>query len=416
MNEKALKRSRLMYIFEAALEYFISLLVAGSFLATLTKEVGFSDGLTGILSSVISLGCLFQILSLMVRRKRMKRFVIFFSIINQLLFMFLYVVPITNFSKNVKIAIFCVLIFLAYLIYNLVHPKKINWLMSLVDDEKRGSFTANKEIFSLISGIIFTFVMGTVIDHFTESGNTRTAFVISAIVIFVIMVSHTLTMLFAVEKETEQVKLKKFKDVLFELVKNKNVLRVMIVFVLYNISTYVSLPFYGTYQIGELNLSLTFVAVITTGGSVARIFVSKFWGRYADENTFTKSIEKCFIVMALSQVCVIFAVPSTGKVMFALYYILNGIAMGGISSALINLIFDYVAVEDRADSLAVSQALAGVTGFLTTIAVSPLISYIQNNGNKLFGLPIYAQQFVTIIALIFIILAILYTRRMGKKN
>ena len=288
--------------------------------------------------------------------------------------------------------------------------------MSLVDDEKRGRFTAHKEIFSLISGIIFTFVMGTVIDHFNESGDSRMAFTVSAIVIFVIMISHTLTMLFAVEKETEQVKLKKFKDVLVELVKNKNVLRVMFVFVLYNISTYVSLPFYGTYQIGELNLSLTFVAIITTGGSIARIFVSKFWGRYADENTFTKSIEKCFIVMALSQVCVIFAVPSTGKVMFALYYILNGIAMGGISSALINLIFDYVAVEDRADSLAVSQALAGVTGFLTTIAVSPLISYIQNNGNKLFGLPIYAQQLVTIIALIFMILAILYTRRMGKKS
>jgi len=31
-----LKRSRLMYIFEAALEYFVSILVAGSFLATLT--------------------------------------------------------------------------------------------------------------------------------------------------------------------------------------------------------------------------------------------------------------------------------------------------------------------------------------------------------------------------------------------
>ncbi len=48
-----------MYILEAALEYLISILVVGSFLATLTKELGMSDGLTGILSSVISLGCLF---------------------------------------------------------------------------------------------------------------------------------------------------------------------------------------------------------------------------------------------------------------------------------------------------------------------------------------------------------------------
>ena len=58
-SSAAEKRGRFMYILEAALEYFIALLVAGSFLATLTKELGFSDSLTGILSSVISLGCLF---------------------------------------------------------------------------------------------------------------------------------------------------------------------------------------------------------------------------------------------------------------------------------------------------------------------------------------------------------------------
>lgn len=45
-NDSSLKRSRLMYIFEAALEYLISILVAGSFLATITKELGVSDSLT----------------------------------------------------------------------------------------------------------------------------------------------------------------------------------------------------------------------------------------------------------------------------------------------------------------------------------------------------------------------------------
>lgn len=60
MQEKILKRSRIMYILEAAIEYFISILVASSYLATLTKELGFSDSLTGILSWVISLGCFFN--------------------------------------------------------------------------------------------------------------------------------------------------------------------------------------------------------------------------------------------------------------------------------------------------------------------------------------------------------------------
>ena len=81
--DSSLKRSRLMYIFEAALEYLISILVTGSFLATITKELGISDSLTGILSSVISLGCLFQLLSLSVRRAKVKSFVMILSVIKR---------------------------------------------------------------------------------------------------------------------------------------------------------------------------------------------------------------------------------------------------------------------------------------------------------------------------------------------
>lgn len=414
MNEisfMSIKRSRIMYIFEAALEYFISILVAGSYLATLTKELGFSDSLTGILSSVISLGCLFQLFSLLVRRKKVKTFVLIFSIINQLLFMLLYIIPLTNFEKHTKIVIFVVLIFLAYLIYNFVHPKKINWLMSLVEDKQRGSFTANKEVVSLVSGMIFTFGMGAIIDYFSETGRIRLAFVFSAIVIFALMVLHSLTMLFTVEKELPNCNKKNYKQTFVELIKNKNIIKVTIIFILYYISTYISTPFYGTYQISELGLNLKFVSAAVMCGSISRILISKFWGRYADKKSFAAMIEKCFIFMGLSQLSVIFAVPATGKVMFVIYYILHGIALGGINSAFINLIFDYVPIEKRADSLAVTQAVAGLTGFITTLCISPAVTYIQNNENSIFGLNIYAQQFVSIIALLFTILAIIYTRK-----
>ena len=57
-----------LYIIEATLEYLVSILVAGSFLATLTKQLGIRDELTGIISSFISLGCAFQLLSVFAKR------------------------------------------------------------------------------------------------------------------------------------------------------------------------------------------------------------------------------------------------------------------------------------------------------------------------------------------------------------
>ncbi len=407
---KSIKRSRILYIFEAAFEYLISILVSSSFLATLTNELGMSDSLTGVLSSIISLGCLFQLLSLSIRRTTVKRIVIMFSIINQVLFMLLYVVPLTSFEKQIKIPLFIVLIFSAYLIYNIAHPKKINWLMSLIENNHRGRFTANKEIISLISGMVFSFGMGAVIDHFSNTGRIRVAFIISAVVIFVLMVLHSLTMIFAVEKPLPCGSQKDLKHTLMELAKNKKILHITVAFLLYYISTYISAPFYGTYQIGELGLNLKFVSAIAICGSVSRILVSRFWGNYADKKSFAVMIEKCFIFLGLSQTCVIFAVPTTGKVLFILYYIIHGIALGGINSSLINLIFEYVPREKAADALAVTQAVAGLTGFLTTLCISPLVSHIQKQGNALCGIPIYAQQFVTIVALLFTVFAIIYVR------
>ena len=104
------------------------------------------------------------------------------------------------------------------------------------------------------------------------------------------------------------------------------------------------------------------------------------------------------------------ATPATGKICFALYYILDGIAMGGANSAVINLIFDYVPVEKRADSLALSSAVAGPFGFLTVLAISPLVTHIQNAGNRFLGLPLYAQQVTSLLGALFIGLCILYIR------
>jgi predicted membrane-bound spermidine synthase len=94
MNSKLYKRSRLLYHAEAALEYLVALSVSGSFLAYLTASLGISDSVTGIISSIISLGCLFQLCSLLIRRQRVKNFVVWASMLNQICFMVLYILPL----------------------------------------------------------------------------------------------------------------------------------------------------------------------------------------------------------------------------------------------------------------------------------------------------------------------------------
>ena len=280
--------------------------------------------------------------------------------------------------------------------------------MSLVDDRHRGEFTANKEMFSLITGMAFTFGMGAVVDRFAAQGHLRAAFIVCAVTIFLLMMLHTVTMLLTVEKELPRKDQKTLIENISVLLKNKKILSVTVVFILYYISTYISVPFYGSYQIRELGLSLKYVSVITIIGSASRILISKIWGRYADRTSFASMIEKGFLVLAASQLCMILAVPENGKIMLLLYYFIHGIGIAGINSALINMVFDYAPPEQRADSLAIVQAAMGLAGFLATLCVSPLVVHIQGKGNCIFGLPIYAQQFVSIIAVLFTLMAYAY--------
>ena len=407
MNTALYKRSRLMYICEAALEYLISILVAGTYLAMITKELGISDTLTGIISSFISLGCVFQLFAMLIRKGNTKKTVLFLSVLNQLLFMFLYIIPLMGGSQSMKTTLFIVVILLAYFFYNIAHPKKIDWFMSLVDYEKRGVFTAKKEMVSLIAGMIFSFIMGAVADHYKEIGEIRTAFIICAIVIFVLMILHTLTMVFTIEKPTDGVANTKKRNFL-SVLQDKNILRITIVFILWHIASYCAIPYYGTYQIGELGFSQGFVAVLSVVYAVARVSFSFFWGRYADRISFAKMLRLCFAVAALGFLINAFCIPENGKIIYTLYYICNAIAMGGINSALINLCYDYVEEEKRADALAISLAIAGVFGFFATLAVSPLVTYIQTNDNTIFGIHAYVQQVLSVIAFIMTVLTILY--------
>lgn len=400
-----------MYIIEAGLEYLISILFAESFLPRLTGANGLnlSDPVRALISSVIALGCVFQLVAMLFRRGRAKPLVLTLSIANQLLFMFLYIIPIFNIGGGAKKVIFIVGILSAYLLYYIAHPQKINWFMSLIDDKQRGKFTAKKEIISLVMGIVFSFVMGAIVDAFQKNGNHTGAFITIAITVFVLMIFHSLTMILSVEKEQPRQEGGVARE-FFSTFKSKGVIMVSIVFVLWNIASYSSKPFYGSYMENkhELAFSVTYLAVLSAVSAIARIVASVIFGVMADKKSFAKTITVAFVIAALSFACVSFTTPENGRVMFMIHYVLYGISMGGINSALINLCYDYAPASKRVGALAVTQALAGVVGFTTTFIVKFLVQAIQENNNTLFGIHIYAQQVVSIIGAAFALLAMLY--------
>ena len=413
------RRTRILYILQADFEYFISLLVSGSFLAAVTAQLGISDSLTGVISAIISLGQAFQLLSIFMR-KNIKRRVVLFSVMNQLVFMCLYVIPLTGLPPGWKTALFIGAVTLAYFLYNIVHPKKIDWFMSMVEDGNRGRYTSVKEMVSLLTGMVFSYVMGSMSDYYRSIGQIRKSFAICAGVIFVLTVLHTLTMVLAAEKEErEGASSGTGRGGRFGIIRDRNVLRVTAVLVIWHAANYVAVPFYGSYQIKELGFGLKYVSILGILYSSVRILFSFVWGAYADRRSFARMMRACMAVAAVGCLINVFTVPENGKLLFTTYYVCYAMAMAGIGNAAMNVVFDYVDASKRADALAVTQVVAGICGFATTLLASPLVTYVQDNGNMFLGMHVYAQQILSLLSCVLYLLAIvlitaMFCRRSGK--
>ena len=404
----AYKTSRILYVIEAALEYFVSIAVGTTYLAKICTTIGMDDATIGILSSFLSLGQVFQIVAfLRAGKNTTRRRITLAHTVSQLFFTLLYAIPFFPGNTTGKTVLFAAFLFFAQVIHNVINPAKTHWYMSMVEDEKRGRFTATKEIVSLLGGMTFSFAMSMLIDHFEEKGDLHTAFVIVGVTLLVLTVSHTMTLLFSREKPATHTT---GKGSPLALLKNKNLLKVIGVSALWAIANYATTPFYSTYQISELGFTMTFCSILTIVNSVVRACFSRPLGRFADKYHFSTLMTLCFIVEMVVFALRGFTVPANGTVMCILANVLSAIAMAGINSGLINLIYDHVEEEHRTGALALSHTVLGAFGFLTSLVAAIPLKYIQENGNTLFGLPIYAQQVLALFSCLMTAILVIYLR------
>ena len=197
---------------------------------------------------------------------------------------------------------------------------------------------------------------------------------------------------------------------------DKNALRVIFVSILWATAHGYISPFLGTYEIKELGFSMTFVAVLTAINAGVRIIASIFLGKCADKKSFAYMLKICYCLVAVSFLAVTFTTPANGYFMFTVYTVFMGAAMGGINSAELNLIFDYVTPENQKNALAIKQSLYGVFSFCSTLAATPLLNKIQKLNLTVWGTIVYGQQVLALVSFFLAIALIVYITKLSKSN
>lgn len=154
------------------------------------------------------------------------------------------------------------------------------------------------------------------------------------------------------------------------------------------------MPFFGTYQINELSLTMTAVSLISVTYSIIRALASAPLGMLGDKHSFITSMTVSLCAMATG-----LTVNSLGgRVCHIIFYIFYAVTLAGMNSGVMNVIFDYVDREKRNGAVAILYTAGGLVGFIATLAVKPIVDYVQENGNSfLFFDHIYAQQILSVL-------------------
>ncbi len=405
------KRSRGAYIAQSTFEYFVSMLAAGAFLAKLLTSLGISDALAGIIASFSSLVFVVQLFSLVLVKGKLgaKALSMIFETASQLCFALMYFVPFMPIGRGGRQAVVILAILVAYICKYLVYSILFGWGNSFFDPQKRGIFSARREMISLISGIVFSLSVSFVFDRLEAAGNLRGGFLFIGALMLLSGVSNFVCMLVMRPlpkwEETEQ---KKPLSVVLKQTLGKSPFRRILIFsVLFSCAGSFTLGFLGVYKTNDLLMSLFLIELVNMASNLCRLFVTSPFGKYADRNSFAKGLRLGAILLACAFLCCMITTPRTWFFII-LFSILYNMSLAGTNQNSFNIIYSYIDSQYITQAMAIKSCVGGICGFVAALCGGWILAAVQENGNRVFGLQIYGQQLLAAISLILAITAILY--------
>ena len=417
-SQKDLKRSRTTIIVQSLLEYMVSLLVTGTFLSAILKNIGVSDATSGIVSSFVSLMCVVQIFSgFVVRQNRStKKQMLLLTMLAQGLFASLYLIPYLPIAQEGKVVVFIVVDLAAYALNSLGAPAKSRWHMRFITPGERGSFSAKNEMVSLIGGMLYTLLMGALVDHYKAIDKAEQGFVVCGILLFVVAILNLVCVFLCADEDRSALSAKpmRLQDGITLISRNPALKHLLVMDLLNKIGLYLTTPFYGTYLIGELGFSLTFTAVLSAIYSITRTLVSPYIGRQNDKRGWCYGLLLGSLLIAAGLGMNVFLTPKT-RYFYIGYYVLYAIANAGLNSASAYITFDFVPVREYALALGIRNAISGVLGFLITLLGSAIVRKMQAGGNLLLGKTVYAQQVLSFAGMLAMLGMAAYVRFVIQK-
>ena len=409
---------------ECTFEYFVALLISGAYLSNLLSAIGMSDAMVGMVSSLASLAFIFQLISMFLIQKitNTKMLASFIHLGGRMFFVTLYFIPFFDFIPDAYKGVTAMIcIALGYLGNYMVTTIIYKWGNSFVHPSKRATFSATKEMLSLICGMVFTFVMGQAVDYYDQIGKSDSAFIFLGVTILIATISDFVCLMIMKReyKPDKTVRSEPLSKVLGELVKNKSYVCLVILDCLHKAAVYVLSGFMGTFQLKELGMTVGLVSIVSIISNGARFLVSRPIGRFSDKTSYVTGITLGLAIKALGYIFIVIIKPDLWW-MVIIYQVLYNISVAATNQNLMSAVYSYVDKEHFVHALSIKNCTSGIVGFLVSLVAAAIVRAVQGESGTgvmhLFGMDIYVQQFLALISLILTVITFLFALLVMRKR
>lgn len=415
----AYKRSRFGYISTCLFRYFTSLMVSDAFLANLLADLGISDDLIGIISSFITLAFLFQLSTIFFVHKirNVKRTVITFYGLSQVMFMGLFLIPALQAASWVNTVLVVAFVLLGYMLDYSVLSVHLKWGLSFVDDHHRAGFSATNEMVSLLGGVIITLAAGLIVDKFKAAGNMDGGFLFTAICILVFNILTVSSLMLMKNDDRTEKKAEKLdlKDIYRHTLGNAPFRKIVAVTAMWYVASYTSVGFMGIFKTKDLLISVGIAQIINIAGSLCRFAVSRPFGRYSDHRSYLSGMKLGLSIAAAGFLLNAFTTQKTWWLIIV-YTMLYNASLAGIASNIYNVTYDYVEEDYFVHATAIKSCIGGLFGFGASVAAGKLLAFIQENGNTFLGLHLYGQQVLSFLSFLVVAALLVYVQTVVQKQ
>lgn len=261
--------------------FYDSICGAGTFVFVgFALSLGVAKEDMGILASVVSFACLAQVVSLAlvnyVRDK--KAFIIAVAALEPILFVGA-VMALPQVPAGSRIPVLAAAVFLAAAFAHLTRPLTDNWLATTIPEGLRGRYLGRRFQLLAAVSVVTTLAAGLLSERIDKSNTVAMGCLIAAGGIFGVLAVFALrgAAMPALSAES-RVTLKDLREV----VRVRSFRRYMLFSLVYNLPFFFACPYYQVFNLRELEMKESAIAMMMVGYQVVRIVVTRFAGPLVD--------------------------------------------------------------------------------------------------------------------------------------